>query len=92
MIALQEMKRIFTGDNFSNLYEQSIVQEYLNSMSLENRYCVDIAASDGICMSNTYSLYRDDGVVLQWSSTQISFLSSQKITLGSRMSLWLNVW
>jgi len=42
---------------YSNLDEQRIIWDYLTELDVREKYCVDIAASDGVTMSNTYSLY-----------------------------------
>lgn len=73
---------------YSNLDEQTIINGYLNTLSLESRYCVDIGASDGISMSNAYPR----GVDSLWNSMPRSFLLLQEATLISRMSIWRNVW
>jgi hypothetical protein len=38
--------------------EQILIAKYLKELKVESRQCVDIAASDGVTMSNTYSLFR----------------------------------
>lgn len=43
--------------HFSNLGEQEIIHALLARLGAVNPYCVDIAASDGTTMSNTYPLY-----------------------------------
>jgi hypothetical protein len=89
--------RRFTSEDFvnriySNFDEQSIVNGYLNTLSLESRYCVDIAASDGISMSNTYSLYKDGwgGLAVEFDARKFRLL--QTVTLISQMSIWQSVW
>ena len=64
--------------NYSNLDEQSIITAYLNTINLESRYCVDIGASDGISMSNTYSLYKDGwgGLAVEFDAQKFSSLAS----------------
>ena len=46
-----------TGTHFSNHGEQEIIHAYLSQLHVANRFCVDVAASDGTTMSNTYSLF-----------------------------------
>ena len=44
---------------YSHLDEQILIQQYIKELKIEKRFCVDIAASDGVTMSNTYSLFRE---------------------------------
>ncbi len=48
----------------SFLAEENIIKKYLDYLQLKNNFCVDIAASDGISSSNTYSLFKSgwDGI------------------------------
>lgn len=66
---------------YSNLDEQSIIKGYVSTLNLENGYCVDIAASDGISMSNTYSLYKDgwSGLAVECDARKFSELASNYI-------------
>ena len=43
--------------HFSNLGEEKKIAELLGRMKQLNRFCVDIGASDGFSMSNTFALY-----------------------------------
>lgn len=55
-----EIRRIKPGgiEKYSSLGEGRIIGEYLSRIKLENNYCVDIAAGDGVAMSNTYDLFQ----------------------------------
>ncbi len=66
------------GDRFSNLDEQSVIDEYLKKIKYDNGTCVDIAASDGISMSNTYSLFLRgwDGLAVECDSWKFARLTS----------------
>jgi hypothetical protein len=44
--------------SFANFGEEQVIQKYLQTLPLANKFCVDIAASDGITMSNTYALFK----------------------------------
>ena len=58
-----------TINKYSYFDEQSVIKENLKALGLEKGgYCVDIAASDGVTMSNTYSLYKDG-----WTGMAVEF-------------------
>ena len=71
---------------YSHLDEQSIIKEYLNTLGLESGCCVDIAASDGISMSNTYSLYKDGwgGLAVEFDAWKFSCLVTFSPKTGHR--------
>ena len=53
------IKKKFTNkknSTYSFLDEQTIIEKYLAQIAVSNKFCVDIAASDGTTMSNTYAL------------------------------------
>jgi hypothetical protein len=66
-----------TKIKFSHLNEEDTIKKYLNSLKTENKYCVDIAASDGITMSNTLFLFRKgwSGLAVEVDSKMFSELS-----------------
>ncbi|MEG4285600.1 FkbM family methyltransferase [Microcoleus sp. A006_D1] len=66
---------------YSYLDEETIIDKYLNQLSIENKYCVDIAASDGITMSNTYFLYKQG-----WAGLAIEYDSQLFTRLALRYS------
>jgi hypothetical protein len=97
-MVVREVKRIFASNNYSNLDEQAIVKGYLSTISLENKYCVDIAASDGICMSNSYALYKEGwgGLAVEFDAVKFSSLANsyvgfQNVKLAKCMVTPLNV-
>ena len=53
--------------------EQIHIAKYLKALNVESQHCVDIAASDGLTMSNTYSLYRQGWGGLAVEYDPISF-------------------
>ena len=61
----------------SFLDEENIIKKYLDYLQLKNNYCVDIAASDGISSSNTYSLFKSgwDGIAVELDSTKFAMLA-----------------
>lgn len=63
---------------FSNLDEQSIIDSYLRKLHIEKGFAVDIAASDGVSMSNTYSLFKKgwEGLAAEFDSDKFSRLSN----------------
>ena len=69
------------GKNYSNLDEQALVKNYLSSINIGNKFCVDIAASDGIEKSNTYSLYKDGwgGLAVEFDSAKFSSMSNSYV-------------
>jgi hypothetical protein len=70
-------KKIEVEDNFSNLGEEAIIDEYLNALPIKNQYCVDIAASDGVAMSNTLFLFKRQwgGIAVEFDSKMFAELS-----------------
>ena len=44
------------GKSYSNFAEQAIIRKYLDGLGIGTGTCVDIAAGDGLCMSNVYDL------------------------------------
>jgi hypothetical protein len=54
------------GSQFSHLDEENLIKKYLAEAHIDQGFCVDIAASDGITMSNTYALYK-----AQWSGLAV---------------------
>src|SRR3989339_1013933 len=63
----------------SFLNEEAIIRKYLDRLPLSNRYCVDIAASDGITMSNTYFLYKEgwEGIAVEYDPVKFAALSKR---------------
>ena len=71
---------IATNISYSNFDEQSVIKEYLTALGIEkNGYCIDIAAGDGICLSNTYSLYQDG-----WTGLAVEFEPEKFASLANR--------
>ncbi len=63
---------------YSHLDEQTIIREYLKALgSGKAGCCVDIAAHDGMFMSNTYSLYADGwkGLAVEFDAKRFSYLA-----------------
>lgn len=88
-IAGLEIRRI-KKDDFGNCFysfneEQSIINGYLKVLNLESGYCIDIAASDGISMSNTYSLYQIGwrGLAVECNAQKFSSLANNYVNLAN---------
>lgn len=65
-------------NGFSFLDEEKIIGKYLDSLPIEKKYCVDIAASDGISMSNTLFLFEKqwDGIAVECDPDRFSSLAN----------------
>jgi hypothetical protein len=66
--------------------EEVVIRKYLNDLTLENNFCVDIAASDGISMSNTYSLFKAG-----WEGIAVEFDPIKFAKLAHSYSAFTNV-
>ncbi len=62
---------------FSNLDEQAIIAEFLGQLKPLRNFCVDIGASDGVNMSNTYALFRSgcEGLAIEYDGKKFSNLA-----------------
>jgi glycosyltransferase involved in cell wall biosynthesis len=62
---------------FSHLNEEEVIEKYLSRMPVRYKYCVDIAASDGITMSNTLFLFKGGwrGLAVECDSENFAKLS-----------------
>jgi hypothetical protein len=62
---------------YSNLGEETIIRAYLSQLKLSNRFCVDMAAGDGVSMSNTYALFKEGwvGLAVELDSEKFSKLA-----------------
>ena len=73
-------KALETVQIYSHLDEEYIINAYLKEdLGLEKGgYCVDIAVSNGISMSNTYSLYKNgwSGLAVEFDARKFSYLAS----------------
>jgi hypothetical protein len=57
--------------------EQILIARYIKDLKIESRVCVDIAASDGRTMSNTYSLFQQGwgGLAVEYDARQFARLA-----------------
>ena len=74
---LQMSHKVSNGASFSYFDEQSVINRYLKNLEIKKGFCVDIAASDGVTMSNTYALFRKgwNGLAVECDSKKFSMLS-----------------
>lgn len=72
------MDTVEKTSRFSNLDEEKIIEKYLDSLPIKNKFCVDIAVSDGITMSNTLFLFEKqwDGIAVEFDSEKFSKLAN----------------
>jgi len=61
----------------SNFDEDAIIQKYLGKMPSHNKFVVDIAAADGLWMSNTFALFNAGyaGVALEYNPERFAKLA-----------------
>ncbi|MFI5244488.1 MAG: hypothetical protein ACHQQR_04625 [Gemmatimonadales bacterium] len=73
-----------TTAHFSNLDEEGVIQRSLTRTGVTSRFCVDIAASDGTTMSNTYTLFRDGwaGIAVECDPVKFAKLAAQYASLA----------
>jgi hypothetical protein len=67
----------FPEHTYSNLDEQSLIRKYLDQLVVKSRYCVDIGASDGVAMSNSFALYKEGwgGIAVECDAGKFSSLA-----------------
>ncbi|GJD23728.1 hypothetical protein RIVM261_086840 [Rivularia sp. IAM M-261] len=60
------------------LDEESVIEKYLDLVDVNNQYCVDIAASDGVNMSNTCFLFQQgwSGLAVECDGAKFAALAS----------------
>lgn len=70
-------KKKLEEESYSNLGEQQVIQRLLEELGIETGYCVDIAASDGVTMSNTLALYAKGwgGLAVEYNPIKFALLS-----------------
>ncbi|WP_017745153.1 FkbM family methyltransferase [Scytonema hofmannii] len=70
---------------YSHLDEESIIKKYLNTINFVREYCVDIAASDGLTMSNTYFLFEKgwSGLAVECDREKFAALASNYIDFSN---------
>lgn len=81
-----------TKSKYSYLDEENIIEEYLKKINANNQFCVDIAASDGITMSNTYFLFEKGwaGLAVEGNSNKfaklaLAYTQFEKVNLSKCM-------
>lgn len=71
---------------YSSLDEESVIENYINTIDVKNKYCVDIAASDGVTMSNTYFLFQRG-----WSGLAVEYDNAKFAALAAHYINFINV-
>ena len=68
---------------YSNFDEQIIIEKFLKGLKVKDRNCVDIAAGDGVTMSNTFSLFRAGwgGLAVEFDAKKFSRLAKDYRTM-----------
>jgi hypothetical protein len=76
-LEVRRLPKIKSSGVFSRLDEQIIAKKYLDSLNISSKYCVDIAAMDGVTMSNTLALYKEGwgGLAVEFDSENFSSLA-----------------
>ncbi len=69
------------SSHYSHLDEQEVVRRSLARLDVSCRFCVDIAASDGTTMSNTYALFDEGwaGVAAECDAQKFSRLAEHYV-------------
>lgn len=85
-----EIRRIQPDDinmvgRCSNLDEQSSIHRYLQQLTPQSKFCVDIGASDGVSMSNAYMLFRDgwEGLAVEYDGQKFPSLAHNYMRLSA---------
>ena len=76
----REIVRRLAGETYSKFDEELLIQQYDATIAAESKrpFVVDIAASDGVTMSNTYALFRSGmpGLAVECDDARFASLSS----------------
>jgi hypothetical protein len=74
-----EVRRVHSvdGTRYSNLDEESCIRKYLAQLGSAQGFCVDIAASDGVAMSNTFRLFQQSwkGLAVEYDPEKFARLA-----------------
>jgi hypothetical protein len=72
-----EVRRIPRTRVCSNLDEQQVIARYVAQRADVTPYVVDIGASDGVTMSNTFALFREgwEGLAVEFGATEFAALA-----------------
>ena len=80
------------GSRYSNLDEESVIRRLLDTLEIRRGWAVDIAAKDGVTMSNTLFLYEDGwrGLAVEGDPDSFAKLARRYRTLDVDLArLWL---
>ncbi|MBD2124669.1 hypothetical protein [Trichocoleus sp. FACHB-262] len=73
----QKIEKQPSERKYSYLDEEKLISKFIEKLNPKHKYCVDIAASDGITMSNTYFLFRQgwSGLAVECDSQKFANLA-----------------
>ncbi|MES2381879.1 MAG: hypothetical protein V4538_12610 [Bacteroidota bacterium] len=76
-VLLKLVKPALEKKHYSFGDEEITIKKYLDMLPLSNKLCVDIAASDGVSISNTYFLYKSGwgGIAVELDPIKFSMLA-----------------
>jgi len=72
-------KKFQNGEvSYSNFDEEKVIAKHLAQLGITDTFCVDIAASDGVTMSNTYALFKSgwQGIAVEFNPIKFSILAN----------------
>ncbi|OKH55463.1 hypothetical protein NIES2101_03485 [Calothrix sp. HK-06] len=78
VIAPEDLVKKTNRVKYCHLDEESVIEKYLDLVDVKNQYCVDIAASDGVTMSNTCFLFQQgwSGLAVECDGANFAALAS----------------
>jgi len=73
---------------FSHLDEEAVLALFLQRLGTVEKYAVDIGASDGVTMSNTFALFRDGwkGLAVEYDGERFARLAMEHAELGTALA------
>lgn len=73
---------------FSHLDEEVVLAQFLHRLGPVEKYAVDIGASDGVTMSNTFALFRDgwNGLAVEYDGARFARLATEHAELGTALA------
>ena len=63
---------------YSHFDEQIVIKKYIRGLKIEHRLCVDIAAGNGVTMSNAYALFLEgwEGLAVEFDAKKFASLAN----------------
>jgi hypothetical protein len=73
---------------FSHLDEEAVLARFLHRLGPVEKYAVDIGASDGVTMSNTFAVFRDgwNGLAVEYDGARFAQLAMEHAELGTALA------